>query len=494
MLSPSQQAAYEYLLYLIPSHRVTGLVCPRGCGLSTVLEKIAQEKNAHLVRLADFYDQIENLHPFQLEEGIAKVLLQVLQKHDCVVVDDFSRVTGMIQSCRMAARPNIMSLGLDAVWRLVEKEDKRLILGLTSNSVPAPFYKTALLAKIPAFSEEDFAHFFQKISEKELANIDFGQVHRFASKLTVLQMKKACKHLKDADCENTDAFLKFLEERALISNVNTAEVEQVSFDSLYGAEDVIRQLEINIITPLAESKQVRELGLKPKRGVLLYGPPGTGKTTIGRALAHRLKSKFFLIDGTIISGTPDFYKSIRRTINAAKQNAPSILFIDDCDLLFENEETGLYRFLLTMLDGLESKSNSEVTIMLTAMNIGSLPPALIRSGRIELWLEMKLPTPEARAAIMKTHLADFPLSLSDQEITALAEQTDKLTGADLRRIVTDAKNLYGYDVIQKNDLKDLFHYFEEAIKLLRKHRKQLESAPAFTAAHRGKVRRARLGV
>ncbi len=26
--------------------------------------------------------------------------------------------------------------------------------------------------------------------------------------------------------------------------------------------------------------------------------------------------------------------------------------------------------------------------MMTAMDVGNLPPALIRSGRIELWLEM----------------------------------------------------------------------------------------------------------
>src|ERR1041384_5659661 len=84
----------------------------------------------------------------------------------------------------------------------------------------------------------------------------------------------------------------------------------------------------HIVLPLENDELATRLQLKPKRGVLLVGPPGTGKTTVGRALAHRLKSKFFLIDGTFISGTRDFYERVHHVFEAAKQNAPSIIFID----------------------------------------------------------------------------------------------------------------------------------------------------------------------
>src|SRR6185369_15274329 len=142
--------------------------------------------------------------------------------------------------------------------------------------------------------------------------------------------------------------------------------------------------------------------------------PGTGKTTVGRALAHRLKGKFFLIDGTFIAGTNEFYNRISQVFEAAKDNAPSVIFIDDADAIFEDgEERGLYRYLLTMIDGLESESAGRVCVMMTAMNVAHLPPALVRSGRVELWLEMKLPDAQARTDILSGFALNLPVEMQD---------------------------------------------------------------------------------
>jgi transitional endoplasmic reticulum ATPase len=70
----------------------------------------------------------------------------------------------------------------------------------------------------------------------------------------------------------------------MASNVDIEEVRPVSWKDLKGMDDVIRTLEAKIALSLENDQLAAELGLKPKRGVLLAGPPGTGKTTIGRAL------------------------------------------------------------------------------------------------------------------------------------------------------------------------------------------------------------------
>src|SRR5262249_59325748 len=113
--------------------------------------------------------------------------------------------------------------------------------------------------------------------------------------------------------------------------------------------------------------------------------------------------------GAFGSGNNNFYGGIHHLVEKAKQNAPSILFIDDSAVICESgEELGLYRYLLTMLDGLESESMGRVCVMMTAMDVSHLPPALIRSGRIELWLEMRLPEEGARAEILAQSLATLP--------------------------------------------------------------------------------------
>jgi SpoVK/Ycf46/Vps4 family AAA+-type ATPase len=256
-------------------------------------------------------------------------------------------------------------------------------------------------------------------------------------------------------------------------------VQTVELRDLKGLDDVLEALEANVILPLENSELAEELNLKSKRGVLLAGPPGTGKTTIGRALARRLKSKFFLIDGTVVSGTAVFHHTIHRVFEAAKQNAPAIIFIDDTDVLFEGgHETGLYRYLLTMLDGLESASAGRICLMMTAMDVGSLPPALVRSGRIELWLETRLPNAEARAAIVADHVAELPPAIGKVDVKAISDASEGLTGADLKRVVEDGKLLFAYARSRGATMQASTSYFLAAIETVRKNKEQYAAAEA----------------
>jgi transitional endoplasmic reticulum ATPase len=104
----------------------------------------------------------------------------------------------------------------------------------------------------------------------------------------------------------------------------------------------------------------------------------------------------------MVSDSCDFQEDVERIFEATKRNALSVVFIDEADVIFENDgDCGLYRYLLKVLDDLESASVARVCVMMTAMNAGALPAAMLRSGRVELWLETRLPDALARASILE---------------------------------------------------------------------------------------------
>jgi ATP-dependent 26S proteasome regulatory subunit len=192
-----------------------------------------------------------------------------------------------------------------------------------------------------------------------------------------------------------------------------------------------------------------------------------------------LRGKFFLIDGTFIAGTDGFYNRVNQVFEAAKDNAPSVIFIDDADAIFEDgEERGLYRYLLTMLDGLESESAGRVCVMMTAMDVAHLPPALVRSGRVELWLEMKLPDPQARTKILEDCLSSVPDELQEVEVPRLVAASEDFTGADLKRLIEDGKALYAYDRAQGAELRPTTDYFLNAIEAVKQNKQHYAEAEA----------------
>ncbi len=336
---------------------------------------------------------------------------------------------------------------------------------------PWPVQRRAYLAAIAEFTAADYKCICRAYLT-EGAALDYQRIHRFSPCLTAHQLKNAAVWLARTPELDTTAFTGYLRSQDMTSNVEIQEVPKVDWKDLKGVDDVIRALEAKIALPFENDALAAELGLKPKRGVLLAGPPGTGKTTIGRALAHRLKGKFFLIDGTVVAGTGDFYCQVRSVFEAARRNAPSVIFIDDTDVIFEGDgDPGLYRYLLTMLDGLESASAGRVCVMMTAMNPGALPAAMLRSGRVELWLETRLPDAGARAQILRERLAAAPGAIGAADALPLAAATNGLTGADLNAVVEDAKLLFAHDVSCRIVPRAAEAYFHDAIAELRANRR-----------------------
>ena len=484
-LSPAQREAFDGLRSGMKIGSVLTLSGGSGSGKTTVVREIHRESGGILLNMRDFVEASADQHPLALEETFYRLVIGALKTDDAVIVDDMHLLCSVMAGCHFYPRSGYFEAPVKALCTFAAEAGKKLILVGAGGTLPKAANDRCYPFAIAKFAPADYASLTRIwLGEEAAARIDFDKIFRFAPRLNGHQLRAACEWLRSRPDPDTAALVEYLRSQRLASNVDLGEVQAVDLSALKGIDDVLQSLEINIALPLENDRLASEFNLRPKRGVLLYGPPGTGKTTVGRALAHRLKSKFFLIDGTFIAGTQNFYGMVHRVFESAKENAPSIIFIDDADAIFESgEERGLYRYLLTMLDGLESESAGGVCVMLTAMTVAHLPPALVRSGRVELWLEMKLPDESARMSILSDHLAGVPAVLRDVDLASLSAASEGFTGSDLKRMVEDGKGLYAYDLSRSHPSRAATEYFLSALETVRQNKERYQAAEAQAAQH-----------
>ncbi|HRW49019.1 MAG: AAA family ATPase [Caldilinea sp.] len=475
-LSPSQREAVAMIERLLEEQNLIVIRGGRGTGKSTLARYLHEQHGGGVIGIREMLEASDTVHPMQVENAFLALMVRELARHDLLIIDDIHLLLLHFHG-QFYPRAGLVEGTFATFAAYVFEADKRVVF-LADGHLPDALTSRAFSQQIPPFTAGDYEYFGYRFLPVHLASaIDFNHVFRFARQLDVHQMRTISSVVRHQERITTDEYIDILRTHHLVSNVNLEEVQTVSLDDLRGLDDLIDSLKANIITPLENDALAEQLTLRPKRGVLLAGPPGTGKTTIGRALAHRLKSKFFLLDGTAIAGTGDFYYKLVDTFRLAAQSAPCIIFIDDSDVIFESgQEHGLYRFLLTQLDGLESKTAGKVCVIMTAMNVASLPRALVRSGRIELWLETRLPDATARREIIAQHILALPEVFNDVDMDRVVEESEGLTGADLKALVEDAKVRYAYDRVRELPAQPMTTYFLAAAESVREHKQHYASA------------------
>ncbi|TDA25104.1 MAG: AAA family ATPase [Archaeoglobi archaeon] len=221
-------------------------------------------------------------------------------------------------------------------------------------------------------------------------------------------------------------------------------VPNVTYEDIGGLKRELRLVREMIELPLKHPELFQRLGIEPPKGVLLHGPPGTGKTLIAKAVANEVDAHFISISGPEIMSKyyGESEQRLREIFEEAKQNAPSIIFIDEIDSIAPKREevTGeverrVVAQLLALMDGLESRG--QVIVIAATNRPDAIDPALRRPGRFDREIEIGVPDRDGRKEILEIHTRKMPLA-EDVNLDELADATNGFVGADLEALCKEA--------------------------------------------------------
>ena len=262
------------------------------------------------------------------------------------------------------------------------------------------------------------------------------------------------------------------------------EVPDVKWEDVGGLQNIKEEFKEAVEWPLKYSDVFKKANTNPPKGILLYGAPGTGKTLLAKAVANESGVNFISVKwpSLISKYVGESEKGIREVFKTAKQASPTILFFDEIESLVPIRGGGggdsthvterVIGQFLTEMDGIEELKG--VMVLAATNRLDLIDPALLRSGRFDLLLELPKPDEKTREEIFKIHTKNKPLA-KDVDLKKFTRETEGKVGSDIEFICRKASMLAIREFLsqspehrtQNTELKISRRHFEGALKLVK---------------------------
>jgi cell division protease FtsH len=235
------------------------------------------------------------------------------------------------------------------------------------------------------------------------------------------------------------------------------------FKDVVGCQEMKKRFQM-IIDYYKHKDSFVSKGIKITNRMLLIGAPGTGKTILAQAFAGEIGFPFYAISASELTSQKwaGWGASLLREIFLkAKNNSPSVLFLDEIDALgkrsqFTDNDGGvgydarsILNSLLVLMDGVED--NSDVIIIGATNRPEDLDEALLRSKRFGMKFKISNLSPEERERLIKMHLSASQCNeCYDDIVNHIKTRTyGDFTPAKIVEIIEETKL---YSIIEKNSL------------------------------------------
>ena len=157
---------------------------------------------------------------------------------------------------------------------------------------------------------------------------------------------------------------------------NYLDLSAVSPDDVVYTQEVLRQLEANVWSPIRHAAELERLRQPGKRSLILEGPYGSGKT-----LAALLTAQEAVAHGwTFLLCRPE--DDFAKVMQTAQMYQPAVVFNEDLDVMASIGSDEKNSRNLDLFDGIKSKG-LKLLLVLTTNHIEKVHKGMLRPGRLD---------------------------------------------------------------------------------------------------------------
>lgn len=215
------------------------------------------------------------------------------------------------------------------------------------------------------------------------------------------------------------------------------------FADVAGMDDIKAMLQQKVLFLLKNPDKAQKYKLTPPNGMLLYGPPGCGKTFFAEKFAEEASLNYIFIKASDVGSTyiHGSQGKIAQLFTEAESKAPSVICFDEFDAMVPKRSSSEVSALINpevneFLSQMNNCSQRGIFVIGTTNQKELIDPAVLRTGRMDIHVEIGAPDKITRKKMFDLYLKERPCIAVDTE--KLANMTDNYSSSDISFIVNDA--------------------------------------------------------
>lgn len=372
------------------------------------------------------------------------IMLDLSGKVSIPKIIDFGYARFLTQSIK-----EFLKEGLNLFYTANETFNKVFSIQSDIYSVGALYYY--LLTGLPPYFVEISKYKSDRIQLEEMILEERKKTLKFSDKIdeqTQNIIRKALQPKAENRFKSTKEFIQVLngelEVEQSVPEEQTIKIQPKEkkigkgFSAIAGMQELKDTIRLDVIDALNDKERYAEYGLTIPNGMLLYGPPGCGKTFFAEKMAEEIGFNFYQIKPSDIQSkfVNASQENIKNLFDEARQNAPSIIFIDELDALVPSRDTSNISHMNTsavneFLTQMNNCGEDGIFIVGATNRPNAIDSAILRSGRLDKHIYLPPPDLEARLMMFKLYLSKRPTELGLDYII-LAKATENYVSSDIK--------------------------------------------------------------